>query len=111
MQDRAETFQYELKPFRVPGAPATLIEAGERPVYSMVNLNMIDAGSPLYGDVSAVFSNKTHFEQHLVVFSRQRFFSAVLHQRKDPFPGCRTTVAQRQHSKGWAHFCTTGTSS
>eukprot|EP00439_Symbiodinium_sp_Y106_P073707 s1862_g13.t4 len=58
MQDRAETFQYELKPFRVPGAPATLIEAGERPVYSMVNLNMIDAGSPLYGDVSAVFSNK-----------------------------------------------------
>ncbi|CAE7788714.1 unnamed protein product [Symbiodinium sp. CCMP2456] len=58
MQDQAETFQYELKPFRVPAAPATLIEAGERPVYSMVNLNMIDAGSPLYGDVSAVFSNK-----------------------------------------------------
>ncbi|CAE7261390.1 unnamed protein product [Symbiodinium necroappetens] len=58
MQDRAETIQYELKPFRMPAAPATLIEAGERPVYSMVNLNMIDAGSPLYGDVSAVFSNK-----------------------------------------------------
>ena len=83
MQDRAETFQYELKPFRVPGAPATLIEAGERPVYSMVNLNMIDAGSPHYGDVSAVFSNKHILNSTLLSSSRQRFFSAVLHQRKD----------------------------
>ena len=57
-QDHAETFVYGMKPFQVRGAPSTLMEAGERPVYSMVNLNLIDMGSPIYGDVSAVFAQK-----------------------------------------------------
>ena len=57
-QDHAETDLYGMKPFRSCGAPSTLKEADERPVYSMVNLNMIDMGSPIYGDVSAVFAQK-----------------------------------------------------
>jgi len=57
-QDHAETDVYGMKPFRSRGAPSTLVEAAERPVYSMVNLNMIDMGSPIYGDVSAVFAQK-----------------------------------------------------
>lgn len=57
-QDHAETYEYGLKPFKSRGAPSTLAEAAERPVYSLVNLNMIDMGSPIYGDVSAIFSNK-----------------------------------------------------
>jgi len=57
-QDHAETYEYGLKPFQSRGAPSTLAEAAERPVYSLVNLNMIDMGSPIYGDVSAIFSNK-----------------------------------------------------
>ncbi|CAE7238095.1 unnamed protein product [Symbiodinium sp. CCMP2456] len=57
-QDHAETFAYGMKPFQVRGAPSTLMEAGERPVYSMVNLDLIDMGSPIYGDVSAVFAQK-----------------------------------------------------
>ncbi|CAE7710460.1 unnamed protein product [Symbiodinium pilosum] len=47
-----------MKPFKMAGAPSSLAEAGERPVYSMVNLNMIDMGSPIYGDVSAIFASK-----------------------------------------------------
>mmetsp|Transcript_55742 Transcript_55742/g.130676 ORF Transcript_55742/g.130676 Transcript_55742/m.130676 type:complete len:603 (+) Transcript_55742:37-1845(+) len=57
-QDHAETDVYAMKPFQSRGAPSTLLEAGERPVYSMVNLNLIDMGSPIYGDVSAVFAQK-----------------------------------------------------
>ncbi|CAL1135925.1 unnamed protein product [Cladocopium goreaui] len=58
MQDHAETYEYALKPFQDVGAPKFMEEADERPVYSLVNNNLIDQGSPIYGDVSAVFSSK-----------------------------------------------------
>mmetsp|Transcript_59870 Transcript_59870/g.143005 ORF Transcript_59870/g.143005 Transcript_59870/m.143005 type:complete len:590 (-) Transcript_59870:82-1851(-) len=58
MQDDAEVAEYGLKPFHQEGAPATLAESNERGVYAMVNSNLIDQGSPIYGDISAVFSNK-----------------------------------------------------
>mmetsp|Transcript_25279 Transcript_25279/g.41153 ORF Transcript_25279/g.41153 Transcript_25279/m.41153 type:complete len:597 (+) Transcript_25279:3-1793(+) len=58
MQDHAETYEYALKPFQKVGAPKSMEEADERPVYSLVNNNLIDQGSPIYGDVSAVFSSK-----------------------------------------------------
>eukprot|EP00435_Cladocopium_sp_Y103_P063547 s41_g25.t1 len=58
MQDHAETYEYALKPFEDAGAPKSMEEADERPVYSLVNNNLIDQGSPIYGDVSAVFSSK-----------------------------------------------------
>ncbi|CAK9098068.1 unnamed protein product, partial [Durusdinium trenchii] len=58
MQDQAEVSEYGLKPFQKQGAPSSLDEAAERPVYSLMNNNLIDQGSPIYGDVSAVFSSK-----------------------------------------------------
>lgn len=55
-EDTAEMALYGLKPFKKFGEPETLAETAERGVYSLVNLFLIDQGSPLFGDVSAVFS-------------------------------------------------------
>lgn len=55
-EDEAERRLYGLKPFAIKGSPQSLVEASERGFYSMVNAQRIDQGSPLFGDVSAVFS-------------------------------------------------------
>lgn len=55
-QDDAETKIYGLRPFSKRGKPANFSEASERGPYCAVNTLRIDSGSPLYGDVSAVFS-------------------------------------------------------
>merc|ERR1712232_1241336 len=56
-QDDAEVQIYGLKPFSQRGVPKNLAEASERGPYCVVNSMRADAGSPLYGEVSAVFSN------------------------------------------------------
>lgn len=56
--DGTEMKLYGMKPFSVLGSPANLSEARERSVYCLVNLHKVDAGSPFYGDISAVFSPK-----------------------------------------------------
>eukprot|EP00928_Gymnodinium_smaydae_P088002 TRINITY_DN72164_c0_g1_i1.p1 TRINITY_DN72164_c0_g1~~TRINITY_DN72164_c0_g1_i1.p1 ORF type:complete len:627 (-),score=87.41 TRINITY_DN72164_c0_g1_i1:256-2136(-) len=58
MEDTAETRLYGLRPFSAPGSPATLAEAAERGPYALVNNMLFDAGSPIFGSVSAVFSAK-----------------------------------------------------
>jgi len=57
-QDDVETKIYGLRPFSKRGKPSNLSEASERGPYCAVNSLRVDAGSPLYGDVSAVFSPK-----------------------------------------------------
>eukprot|EP00929_Paragymnodinium_shiwhaense_P035306 TRINITY_DN19079_c0_g1_i2.p1 TRINITY_DN19079_c0_g1~~TRINITY_DN19079_c0_g1_i2.p1 ORF type:complete len:352 (+),score=72.78 TRINITY_DN19079_c0_g1_i2:446-1501(+) len=56
MQDSAEMHSYGLKPFTTHGEPASLEEAAERGPYTLVNTFLFDAGSPLYGGVSTIFS-------------------------------------------------------
>lgn len=55
-EDDAEQHSYGLKPFASSGNPSSLLEASERGPYALVNYFLLDEGSPLYGDVSAVFS-------------------------------------------------------
>lgn len=55
-QDDLEHGIYGLKAFKHRGAPASMDEAAERGPYCVVNTLKVDAGSPLYGSVSAVFS-------------------------------------------------------
>jgi len=56
IQDDLEHGIYGLKAFKHRGAPASMDEAAERGPYCTVNTLKVDAGSPLYGSVSAVFS-------------------------------------------------------
>mmetsp|Transcript_95050 Transcript_95050/g.212390 ORF Transcript_95050/g.212390 Transcript_95050/m.212390 type:complete len:625 (-) Transcript_95050:136-2010(-) len=56
VEDDAEMYSYGLKPFNVRGAPSTLAEASERGPYCLVNDLLIDQGSPIFGDISVVFS-------------------------------------------------------
>jgi len=58
MVDNAEMHSYDLKPFAAVGDPKNMSEASERGAYCVVNNLQVDAGSPLYGDVSAVFSQQ-----------------------------------------------------
>mmetsp|Transcript_9318 Transcript_9318/g.16820 ORF Transcript_9318/g.16820 Transcript_9318/m.16820 type:complete len:636 (+) Transcript_9318:41-1948(+) len=55
--DLAERGQYHLKEFKNGSEAADLDEASERGLYAMMNLHQVDTGSPLFGDVSAVFSS------------------------------------------------------
>jgi len=57
--DDLEVNLYGLKPFARRGAPASPVEASERGAYCKVNLIGSSAGSPIYGDVSLVFSRNT----------------------------------------------------
>eukprot|EP00401_Gymnodinium_catenatum_P013584 CAMPEP_0117500224 /NCGR_PEP_ID=MMETSP0784-20121206/22666_1 /TAXON_ID=39447 /ORGANISM="" /LENGTH=500 /DNA_ID=CAMNT_0005295427 /DNA_START=62 /DNA_END=1565 /DNA_ORIENTATION=- len=54
--DNVEVKYYGLQPFARPAMPASPAEAQYRGVYSLVNFLRVDAGSPLYGDISVVFS-------------------------------------------------------
>lgn len=54
--DTIESELYGMRPFSNVGKPASLEEATERGPYCIVNLLRVDAGSPLYGNVSAVFA-------------------------------------------------------
>jgi len=57
IQDDIETKIYGMKSFGKHGEPRSMLEAAERGVYCLANSMRSDAGSPLYGDVSAVFRN------------------------------------------------------
>lgn len=65
-QDDVETRLYGLKPYTKRGQPASLDEASERGPYCLVNALRADAGSPLYGAVSAVFSPRLMRETALL---------------------------------------------
>lgn len=65
-EDDAEMYSYGLKPFRVHGAPTSLNEAAERGPYTLVNNLLFDQGSPLFGDVSVVFSASAVRETALI---------------------------------------------
>ena len=65
-EDIAERSLYGFKPFRVLGSPQSLNEASERGFYSMANTYRLDAGSQIFGDVSAVFSSKLMRKSALV---------------------------------------------
>eukprot|EP00931_Biecheleriopsis_adriatica_P057806 TRINITY_DN34314_c0_g1_i1.p1 TRINITY_DN34314_c0_g1~~TRINITY_DN34314_c0_g1_i1.p1 ORF type:complete len:465 (-),score=83.94 TRINITY_DN34314_c0_g1_i1:26-1420(-) len=54
--DDVETGFYGLRPFAQRGNPKSISEAKERAPYCFLNIMGIDAGSPLYGDVSLVLS-------------------------------------------------------
>jgi len=56
IMDDIETGVYGARPFEHHGKPKDLREAAERAPYFAVNLRRVDAGSPLYGDVSAVLA-------------------------------------------------------
>lgn len=56
IQDAVETKLYGMRPFQTEGEPKSMREAAERAPYCTLNLHRVDAGSPLYGDISAVFS-------------------------------------------------------
>lgn len=85
MQDHAETIEYGLKAFNVTGAPKTLAEAQERPVYALANNNLIDQGSPIYGDVSAVFSSK-YIESTTLLSPMDTGFAETCCVEKRDFP-------------------------
>ncbi|CAJ1412689.1 unnamed protein product [Effrenium voratum] len=65
-QDLAELREYGLKPFQQPAAPANISEAVERPIYCVVNDKLVDVGSAIYGDISAVFSNEYIWDSTLL---------------------------------------------
>lgn len=56
LEDDGEMSLYGAKPFTSYGHPASIEETRERGVYALVNQFHIDQGSPLFGDISAVFS-------------------------------------------------------
>lgn len=66
IMDSIEVQLYGLKPFARQGAPKTQDEARERAPYFAVNLYKVDAGSPLYGDVSVVLSTTIGSESSLI---------------------------------------------
>jgi len=59
LEDDAEVSLYDLKPFAVPGVPKTFDDAAERALYCLVNDALVDMGSPIYGQVSSVFSQES----------------------------------------------------
>eukprot|EP00658_Telonema_sp_P-2_P046931 TRINITY_DN3532_c0_g1_i2.p1 TRINITY_DN3532_c0_g1~~TRINITY_DN3532_c0_g1_i2.p1 ORF type:complete len:889 (+),score=180.04 TRINITY_DN3532_c0_g1_i2:145-2811(+) len=65
-QDDVETNLYGLKPFEHRGDPASMSEAGERGVYTVINTMRADMGSPLYGDVSAVLRTEATAQQVII---------------------------------------------
>jgi hypothetical protein len=66
VEDNAEIHSYGLKPFAVLGAPRSFAEASERGPYALVNSLLFDQGSPLFGDVSVVFSANTMRETAVI---------------------------------------------
>lgn len=56
LEDDAEVHLYGLRPMKVPGVPKTFDDVAERATYCLVNDALIDAGSPIFGQVSSVFS-------------------------------------------------------
>ena len=65
-EDIAERSLYGFKPFGVLGSPQSLSEAAERGFYAMANTYRLDAGSQIFGDVSAIFSSKLMRKSALV---------------------------------------------
>jgi len=56
--DWAETENFHVKPFKQGGGAASHEEAAERSFYGLVNIHLVDSGSPLFGEVTAVFSSQ-----------------------------------------------------
>ena len=55
-EDAMEAGPFGLPEFKNGHTPANLEEAEQRPVYTAFNNRMVDAGNPMFGDVSMVFS-------------------------------------------------------
>eukprot|EP00035_Acanthoeca_spectabilis_P024730 m.455117 g.455117 ORF g.455117 m.455117 type:complete len:623 (+) comp20808_c0_seq1:85-1953(+) len=81
--DTAEVGIFGYPAFTGPqGTPRTMDETADRPIYVAFNLRKVDAGNPLFGAVSAVYSDSL----------RSRSFFAPLDTGYWEFSGCNTSL-------------------
>lgn len=101
IQDDVETKLYGLKPFSKRGDPASLDEAHERGIYTLLNTAKMDAGSPLYGSVTAVL-NRTRIKDTLLLSAIDTGeWTALCNSSYDQ-------VSSNAHSRAFPRSLTTG---